>query len=533
MKQDVYLRRASGLTRKISPTDALVYSIVGPGPVTAFMYVLWAPGLYPGADLFWASFALLLFIPIMGLYYLFSISMPRSGGEYVYVSRTLHPAAGLFANFALTIIGFSWTGTITAWEVQYGFAPLFWNAGALNGDKGLMALGVNLQNPTWLPGVLLGLVVLLLAEFILWRGAKFSMKVFMIGMFFSLVALATIVIASSSSTSAYFIQRVQQLNNVDFQRQIIQPAANMNVGWIPNAPSVLSATLLAGPAYILLNMLGNTYTTNIAGEIKNVGKAQPLALFGSVGFFLGWWLILSRVLYTNPGANFVNAISLLTDAGSNPLIMAAWPHQLVIYMTTNPILVNLSTIAFLIGNFTCLTALSLGPIRSLFAWSFDRVLPEVFAKVDRRGSPVGACALAAVIALMFYLLYIYTTYLNFILFTVTLWFCAWVVVGIAGIYFPYAKNTKDIFEKSPSQVKTKIFGVPIISVLGALTTIISLYVVYACTVPGITGLTSLTQLATTVTLLGISPLVLYFVARLYRTRKGFNMQLQYSTLPPD
>jgi amino acid transporter len=396
-----------------------------------------------------------------------------------------------------------------------------------------MALGVNLQTPTWLPGVLLGFVVLFCSEFVLWRGSKFSMKVFMIGMFFTCLALVTIVIASTTSTSAYAIQRIQQLNNVNFQTQIIQPAVNMNVGWAPNAPFALTATFMAGASYILLNLLGNTYTTNIAGEIKNVGKAQPLALFGSVTFFLGWWLVLSHVLWTNPGADFQNAIGLLTDAGTNPLAMAAWPHQEVVYMTTNAFLVDLANISFIIGIWTCATGLSLGPIRSLFAWSFDRVLPETFAKVDKRGSPWTACVLAGLLSCMFYVLYIYTTYLNFILFTVTLWFCAWVVVGIAGIVFPYVKNTKDIFEKSPSQVKTKIFGIPIISVFGALTTIISAYVVYACTVPGITGLTSLSELATTVIALGIAPFVLYFAARQYRTHKGINMQLQYTTLPPD
>ncbi len=513
--------------------DALIYSIVAPGPVSGWMYVLWAPGLYPGANLYWASFAILLFAPIMGLYYLFSISMPRSGGEYVYVSRTLHPSLGLFANFTLTIIGISWTGELAAWLVQYGVAPLFWNAGALNGDKGLMALGVSFQNPTWLPGVLLGLVAIGCSEFVLWRGAKFSMKVFMVGMFFTIVGLIAIVIASTSSTSAYAIQRIQQLNAVDFQTQIVQPAVNMNVGWTPNSPFALTATINAGASFILLNLLGNTYTTNIAGEIKNVGKAQPLALFGSVGFFLVWWLILADVLWINPGANFQNAISLLFDAGTSPLAMAPWPHQEVIYMTTNAFLVNLANVSFIIGIFTCATGLSLGPIRNLFAWSFDRLLPETFSNVDKRGSPVRAVALASLLSVMFFLLYIYTTYLSFILFTVTLWFCGWVVVGIAGMVFPYLKRTKPIFEKSPSQVQTKIFGVPILSVFGFLTTVISLYVVYATTIPGITGLTSLSELATTVISLGISPFVLYYVARRYRTRKGIDLTLQYKTLPPE
>jgi hypothetical protein len=112
-----------------------------------------------------------------------------------------------------------------------------------------------------------------------------------------------------------------------------------------------------------------------------------------------------------------------------------------------------------------------------------------------------------------------------------LWFVAWIVVGIAGILFPYVK--KDIFEKSPSVVKTKVAGVPLISICGLATTIVSLFTVYFTTVPAITGLTSLVNLASTVVILALLPFVLYFTARVYRQRKGIDMALQYKTLPPD
>ena len=155
-QEGIYLRRASGLTRKISVFDALVYASAGPGPVFAFLYILWSPGLYPGADMRYATLTLLLLLPIMAVYYLFSVSMPRSGGEYVYVSRILHPSLGLFANWSLTIIGISWTGELTSWLVTYGIAPLIYNAGVLNGDQGLMNIGVQLNNPAYMPGWVIG-----------------------------------------------------------------------------------------------------------------------------------------------------------------------------------------------------------------------------------------------------------------------------------------------------------------------------------------------------------------------------------------
>ncbi|MEM3488836.1 MAG: hypothetical protein QXV24_05375 [Nitrososphaerota archaeon] len=88
MSRDVYVRRASGLIRNISAFDAMIFNIMVMAPMAILVYGLWASVIYLGAHLLATA---LLAIPIslvIGLFYaLFSIAMPRAGGDYIYVGH--------------------------------------------------------------------------------------------------------------------------------------------------------------------------------------------------------------------------------------------------------------------------------------------------------------------------------------------------------------------------------------------------------------------------------------------------------------
>src|SRR5216684_5529358 len=106
----VFVRNATGLVRELSPFDAfnLVFSAVLI-PVGITQVFSFAPTFWPGANVL-VSF--LLSIPLVlcfGLVYLyFTIAMPRSGGDYVWVSRILGPGVGFLTNLALTFVFTTW-----------------------------------------------------------------------------------------------------------------------------------------------------------------------------------------------------------------------------------------------------------------------------------------------------------------------------------------------------------------------------------------------------------------------------------------
>src|SRR5207245_1761099 len=67
------------------------------------------PQFWPHANML-VSFAIATpLVLCFGLVYLyFTILMPRSGGDYVWVSRTLHPSLGFIVNFSLTFVFLTW-----------------------------------------------------------------------------------------------------------------------------------------------------------------------------------------------------------------------------------------------------------------------------------------------------------------------------------------------------------------------------------------------------------------------------------------
>ena len=107
-------RRASGLVREAGTLDVLIYNInfVSLGLMAALVF-LFSTAFYPGANLYvTALLTFLVVIPTSLVFAFFAASMPRSGADYVFVSRALHPALGMMS---------SWNNTV--WWFIYGGVP--------------------------------------------------------------------------------------------------------------------------------------------------------------------------------------------------------------------------------------------------------------------------------------------------------------------------------------------------------------------------------------------------------------------------
>ena len=102
----------------------LVWGFYGIGAI----FLVNGLSLFPGGDPVLASIiTALLFVPLGIVYAMLLMATPRAGGDYVYVSRTLHPALGYVLNFTLIVWFLFGTGsilnqlfTLALWPSFYG-----------------------------------------------------------------------------------------------------------------------------------------------------------------------------------------------------------------------------------------------------------------------------------------------------------------------------------------------------------------------------------------------------------------------------
>jgi len=520
-----FARKASGLTRTVSATDALMYNINAMGILFVMPYATWGAGLYLGVDLPGTMLvALPMSIPIALLYAYFSAAMPRTGGDYVWVSRSIHPAIGFMSNFLLSIVLIGWIAVEPAWTLQWGIAPILQGIGIVNGDPGLIELATQVSSPISVQ--ILGLIYFIAIALILVRGTKWTFRV-QWGMF-ALIVLGTIAfIAAALAGFETFQQRFDAMSGTTVSDVINNAVAE---GFITE--STVTATFL-GTIFSFLNLTGYFFSAYFAGEIKNVQKAQIIAVVGGAVIFSGIMWVCYQAIYYGMGKDFFGAISYLYMRGSPNYTLpfvAPFPMFLMPYMTSNIVLIFLVGLGFAMAPLAAGLAYIFLITRNVFAWSFDRVVPTKLSSLDRRyNSPYIALTLVVILSMIAQALWLYTPYLSYMAYGITALFLGTAITGIAGAVFPYRR--KDLFEAAPAAAKRKVSGVPVITILGILTFLVSAFVATATLLPAYIGTINYDYVAAIIVTYVVA-LAIYFASATYRKKK-IPLELTFKEIPPE
>lgn len=527
-KAPVFVREATGLTRQITAFDAFVGNILAMGIAYFFVFEFFATLLFPGVNLPVTVFITLIpGVVVALLYYLFTVAMPRTGGDYVWTSRILHPSLGFMTNLLLTFTWLSSIATAVGWGISYGIVPSLAAIGLVNNNPMLTSLSVTLGVP------MNGFIVtsVLIAVFILptLLGTRVSFRVMIALFVISLVGTLVTVVAFFSAPQATFVANFNKLSGMNYATTI--STVGLPLGFAAGAT-------LTGSIFTMTNFLGFFSSSYFTGEVKRVARSQVIAMFGSLFFLMVIALLVYGSANYSAGSDFLYAISALYGTGSSSYTMPAVPvlNFLVAFATPNPIVIVISGFALLATGLGGTTLFAFVCVRNLFAWSFDRIMPAAMTKLDqRRGAPYVAVIVILALAILFAGVYYFTPFFTFYVYATLNLFIVFTMVSIAAILFPYRQ--KSVFESSPSTVKLKIGGVPVITILGIIGVIVNVYFGYATTSPAITPPPNgavLQYLAfASVPLTIIVALLIYAVSYYVRKAEGIPLGAAFKQIPPE
>jgi len=169
--------------------------------------------------------------------------------------------------------------------------------------------------------------------------------------------------------------------------------------------------------------------------------------------------------------------------------------------------------------------------RSMFAWSFDRIMPARLSYVDSRThSPVIAIAIVTVLAIGSTAIYAFTDWFSTLAVLLGLSFTL-LITAIGGVLLPYRQRA--MVENSP--YAGRIAGIPVVSLVALLSVVgFGLAIAVLLWDPGSGSSLSANpgKLWLGLIVLGAG-LAIYFVSSAVRRRQGIDLSLAYRELPPE
>jgi amino acid transporter len=521
----LFSRESSGLVRLGSPWRMLLLNVANVG-VVYIMFTYWSfPAVFPQSNLLLAiPIAAAFALPFNLLYGMFASIMPRTGSEYVFLSRTFHPAIGFMASFAAAMSQAFWVGIGGYWIAQFVLGPLFTSYGLVSGNKTIADIGAWASEPnTWF---LFGTVFIILMAALNIRGLRAYLRFqdinWIIGAATGILLLIIFFTATQTAFQIGFDKYAAAAGIPTYQKTLDLAAQ----GGMPTGIT-LKDTLGIIPIIWLISWA----STYMGGEVRTPTKTQLRATVGGMLLYAGIAFILFLGIVRPVTVEFNQALTWLSYNPPADTTVEAYP----VFMLYAGVLIDNIPIFLLVGaglvlwSYLWLPSAQLIATRAMFAWSFDRIVPEKLSEVHPKyHSPWVAILVVAVISEAFLVLY-HIGVFKFLTPALAYYFVFW-LVSLCGVVFPYLGKTKALYEAS--SVNWRIAGIPVMSlcgIVGLAYFTIGLY--FMLTVDGL-FLNTTDQLVTTGLQFAI-PIVIFFAARWYRRRQGVPIDAAFREIPPE
>ena len=529
----LFTRKATGLVREARTSDALFYNVMWASVALSFAFAWLLYGVsYLGSNMIVSFFiAAALGLPGAFVYAMLSQIMPRTGGDYVFNSRSLHPSVGFAANFSFCVWLALIYGLYTTYMTTYGFGAFGRMMAGFTGSGGWLTFGNWFSHDYAI--FITGTVAVLVSAALFIKGGLhlflrlqvFTFAIYILGTF-----LIPVLVGLFQSRAGFISEFNHYAANLGTNHASAALAISAHKAGF--APTGFHTTITLKSVSVFWYVFGFLYASNyFAGEIRLRKRTHllsiPGALLVSVIFFA---LLLPAFLHVT-GYNFNGMLGFATPSDYGFVAGAPAYPEIMSIASGTWVLGAVIIIGFTLGLFIWLPQTMVLISRSMFAWSFDRIMPERLSQVDARThSPVIAIAIVTLLAIASTAIYAFTTWFSTlsVLLGLTL---TLLVTAFGAVVLPYRQRA--MVENSP--YGGRFAGIPVLSIVGVLAMLgfggaIAVLLWDPGSGSSLSANPGKLWLALGVYVVGFG---IYFVSRAVRRGQGIDLSLTYRELPPE
>jgi amino acid transporter len=529
----MFVRNATGLVREVKPWQAMAINfITGAPPFVIGIGLFGALSGFPGGNFLLAA---LLTIPLaLSVVYAFGFmtaAIPRSGGDYVIVSRTLHPALGTISASCISLSSFLSIAFEGIAFVTLAVVPGLIVVGLVGGHQKLVNWGHTVASShNWQFGIgCIGIIVAGLAVGAGWTWAKRFMFT-LLG--FSLLGLVVATLIAWIAGKGTFIHHFNTFaqpytHNPDTYHATIAAAQKNGVNVHPGFSFVKTIPVIAVIAGISIYAYWSTF---FAGELRQGNSMKTANRMGAASVaILVSVIVFVAIFFHSFGKDFLTA----ANGGGLPSELGT---SAAYFFLSAAFVKNTAFAIFIVLTFVLfwpviIAETMLQPPRTLFAWSFDGIAPKAVAKVTRRGVPLLATAItiAGAIAAYAWAVYVAKNFFQVIVYATLAQLITHVLIGTSAISFPYRRRA--LYQASVSN--REFAGIPVVvfAGIGAILTTVFLY--WAFFHYPFFGLQAKQNIIYWVGGAVVFGLLWYLGARVLRRQEGIDIDRVYAEIPPE
>jgi amino acid transporter len=529
----VFVRSSSGLVRELGLRDALIVNLGYTGGFfsvsLAFMIAqaLWA---YPRADFGLAQLiTMLLLCPAIAVSYaLLSAAMPRAGGDYVFISRLIHPFLGFLASWGNVVLlsfliafGAYWGGaqSLSALLSTLGYR---WDSGGL------------IDAATWMAGkggsFVVGTALILVFGMVALAGvramARVSLVIFGVGVLGSVIGLIVLAVVSHDTFVSNFNSFMTSFTQDPHYYDTVISRANK--AGVDLSGFSLGDTIKILPivAFSSIFVMGSAY---VGAEVRRAGRVQtfamPLALIA-----LGLLNIMTYYLVRKlTGHDFLVAVNSDWYNGElTELPILPFFNLFTTVATGSGVLAVLIGLGYMAMSLLFMAINITLCSRIVFAWSMDRVAPAQSARVyERFHSPPYAIGFIVLLSIGFLAMFVFTTWLA-VLGAIAGLLPAVILGCLAAAILPWRQP--QLFEETPI-VNARLGGIPVITIAGTVGAVYATVILITYLANDLYLVNAGKGLRVLAVVFAVGVLV-YAVAWVVRRRQGLDLRNVYSEVPP-